>query len=193
MQWLAAYTVPPVRAEALRQHLLTRLPAFMQPVRYVGLDALPLTPHGKPDLAALPSPVDAGEPGAIRNAPRDAVDQQLQRIWGRVLGVPELAADPRFAKNPARVANRGALDAVVGERLVARPVAEWVTTLNEAGVACGPIYTVDQVFADPQVRVAGLVHEHAHEAFGPVKVLGLPVALSRTPPTVRTPARNVGF
>jgi crotonobetainyl-CoA:carnitine CoA-transferase CaiB-like acyl-CoA transferase len=112
-------------------------------------------------------------------------------MWGRlcrVLGVPELAADPRFAKNQARVANRGALDAVVGERLVARPVAEWVTTLNEAGVACGPIYTVDQVFADPQVRVAGLVHEHAHEAFGPVKVLGLPVALSRTPPTVRTPA-----
>ena len=112
-------------------------------------------------------------------------------MWARlcrVLGVSELAADPRFATNQARVANRQALDAIVGERLAARPVAEWVTTLNEAGVACGPIYTVDQVFADPQVRAAGLVHEHAHEAFGPVKVLGLPVALSRTPPTVRTPA-----
>jgi crotonobetainyl-CoA:carnitine CoA-transferase CaiB-like acyl-CoA transferase len=112
-------------------------------------------------------------------------------MWARLcraLGVSELAADPRFAKNQARVANREALDAVVGERLAARPVAEWVATLNEAGVACGPIYTVDQVFADPQVRAAGLVHEQAHEAFGPVKVLGMPVALSRTPPTVRTPA-----
>ena len=112
-------------------------------------------------------------------------------MWGRlcrVLGVPELAADPRFAKNQARVEHRESLDAVVVERLAARPVSEWVETLNAAGVACGPIYPVDQVFADAQVRGAGLVHEQVHEAFGPVKVLGLPVALSRTPPTVRTPA-----
>jgi formyl-CoA transferase len=112
-------------------------------------------------------------------------------MWGRlcrVLGVPALADDPRFARNQARVKHRAALDAVVGERLAARTAAEWIDTLNEAGVACGPIYTVDQVFGDPQVRRAGLVHEQVHEQFGPVKVLGLPVALSRTPPTVRTPA-----
>ncbi|HXH84230.1 MAG TPA: CoA transferase [Candidatus Tectomicrobia bacterium] len=112
-------------------------------------------------------------------------------MWARfcrVLGVPQLADDPRFARNQARVANRAALDAVVVERLAARPTAEWVETLNAAGVACGPIYTVAQVFADPQVQLAGLVHEHAHETFGPVKVVGLPVRLGRTPPTVRTPA-----
>jgi len=116
-------------------------------------------------------------------------------MWGRlcrVLGVPELTADPGFATNQARVKHREALDAVVVERLAARTVAEWVDVLNEAGVACGPIYTADRVFADPQVRRAGLVHEHAHEQFGPVKVLGLPVALSRTPPTVRTPAPIAG-
>lgn len=112
-------------------------------------------------------------------------------MWGRlcrVLGVPELAADPRFARNQERVKHRAAMDAIVVERLAARPMAEWIEVLNEAGVACGPIYTVDQVFADPQVRRAHLVHEHEHAAYGPVKVLGLPVTLSRTPPTVRTAA-----
>jgi crotonobetainyl-CoA:carnitine CoA-transferase CaiB-like acyl-CoA transferase len=116
-------------------------------------------------------------------------------MWARltrVLGVPELAGDPRFAKNRERVRNRAAMDALIAERLAERPAAEWIETLNEAGVACGPIYTVEQVFADPQVQRAGLVHEQHHAEFGPVKVLGLPVALSRTPPTVRTPAAVVG-
>jgi crotonobetainyl-CoA:carnitine CoA-transferase CaiB-like acyl-CoA transferase len=116
-------------------------------------------------------------------------------MWGRlcrVLDVPELATDERFAKNQARVKHREAMDAVIVERLAARPMAEWIQTLNDAGVACGPIYTVDQVLADPQVQQAALVHEHEHEAFGPVKVLGLPVSLSRTPPTVRTAAAVPG-
>jgi len=114
-------------------------------------------------------------------------DDMFQRFC-RVLGVPELGGDPRFAPGQERVKNRRALDAVIVERLATRTVAEWVETFNAAGVACGPIYTVDQVFADEQVRRAGLVHEQVHETFGPVKVVGLPVTLSRTPATVRTPA-----
>jgi formyl-CoA transferase len=116
-------------------------------------------------------------------------------MWGRLcraLGIPALAADARFAHNSGRVRHREAMDAVVLERLAERTVAEWIDRLNEAGVACGPIYSVDQVFADPQVRAAGLVHEQTHASFGPVKVLGLPVSLSRTPPTVRTPAPVAG-
>ncbi|MGH7277619.1 MAG: CaiB/BaiF CoA transferase family protein [Candidatus Rokuibacteriota bacterium] len=112
-------------------------------------------------------------------------------MWGRLcraLGVPALETDPRFVKNTGRVTHRAAMDAIVLERLAARPAAEWIELLNEAGVACGPIYTIDQVFADPQVTMAGLVHEQTHSEFGPVKVVGLPVALSRTPATVRTPA-----
>ncbi len=104
------------------------------------------------------------------------------------LGVPELGDDPRFTQGLLRVKNRQALDAVVIERLATRTVAEWIEALNAAGVASGPIYKVDQVFADPQVRAAGLVHEQVHDTFGPVKVVGLPVTLSRTPATVRTPA-----
>jgi len=51
-----------------------------------------------------------------------------------------------------------------------------------------PIYTLEQVFADPQVRGYGLVQEQEHPAYGAVRVLGLPLSLSRTPPAVRTPA-----
>jgi formyl-CoA transferase len=112
-------------------------------------------------------------------------------MWGRLcraLGVPALAGDARFATNAARIKHRVAMDALLGERLATRDVSEWIPALNAAGVACGPIYKVDDVFADPQVAAANLVHEHTHAEFGPVKVLGLPVSLSRTPPTVRTAA-----
>jgi crotonobetainyl-CoA:carnitine CoA-transferase CaiB-like acyl-CoA transferase len=114
-------------------------------------------------------------------------DEMFGRLC-RALGVPEVAQDPRFARSSGRVEHRAALDPILHRRLETRPVAEWVELLNAAGVACGPIYRVDQVFADPQLQRAGLVHEQDHVAFGPVKVLGLPVHLGRTPPTVRTPA-----
>lgn len=86
----------PVRPEALRQHLAARLPAFMIPARFTGLEQLPLNAHGKLNLAALPPPADTEEPGHIHNAPRDEVDQQLQKIWGRVLGIPEPGIDDDF-------------------------------------------------------------------------------------------------
>lgn len=112
-------------------------------------------------------------------------------MWRRLcaaLGREDLQTDPRFATGPQRVANRSAMNAIIEERLATRPVAEWVEHLNTAGVACGPIYSVDQVFADPQVAHAGLVHELLHPTFGLVKVLGLPVTLRRTPAEVVSPA-----
>lgn len=96
MQWLAAYTAPAVRPESLRHHLAARLPAFMIPTRFIGVEELPLNTHGKVDLASLPPPVDAGEAHMIRNAPRDSVDQELQRIWARVLGVNDPGIDDDF-------------------------------------------------------------------------------------------------
>jgi len=112
-------------------------------------------------------------------------------MWARLcaaIGRPALAGDERFARGPARVKNRQTLDELLETALVEKTAVEWVEVLNAAGVACGPIYTLEQVFADPQIRSLGLVHEQQHAAYGPVKVLGLPVSLSRTPPTVRTPA-----
>jgi formyl-CoA transferase len=91
-----------------------------------------------------------------------------------------------------RVRNRRELDAVLEEALERRTAAEWVETLNDAGVACGPIYRLDQVFADPQIERAGLVREVANAAWGPHKVIGLPVTLSRTPARVETAAPMTG-
>ena len=116
-------------------------------------------------------------------------------MWARLcrtLGIDALTDDERFARNAARLTHRAEMDRVLNERLATRLVGEWIEALNRAGVACGPIYTVDQVFADPQVAQAGLVHEQEHAAYGPGKVLGLPVQLSRTPPTVRSAAPVAG-
>jgi crotonobetainyl-CoA:carnitine CoA-transferase CaiB-like acyl-CoA transferase len=112
-------------------------------------------------------------------------------MWGRlcrVLGQPELADDPRFAKGSARLKNRPAMDEILEAALAKKPATEWVETLNAAGVACGSIYRLDQVFADPQVVESGLVHELNHPVWGPHKVMGLPMRLHRTPARVRTPA-----
>jgi crotonobetainyl-CoA:carnitine CoA-transferase CaiB-like acyl-CoA transferase len=113
------------------------------------------------------------------------------RMFGRlaeVIGKPELAADSRFVNGFKRVENRRELDVILDAAFQTRPAAEWVEALNADGVACGPINKLDQVFADPQAQLAGLVHEVANEAWGPHKVLGIPIKLSRTPPTVRTAA-----
>ena len=110
-------------------------------------------------------------------------DRMFTRL-AEAIGRPELAADPRFIGGFARVQNRRDLDRTLDEVFATRTSAEWVERLNEAGVACGPIYKLDQVFADPQVQLAGLVHEVANEAWGAHKVIGLPLRLSRTPPTV---------
>ncbi len=116
-------------------------------------------------------------------------------MWRRLckaLDLPDLAGDPRFAGMLARVKNRKELDEVLEAVFLRHPAADWVEMLNTAGVACGPIYTVDQVFADPQVQRACLVREVANAAWGPHKVLALPVHLSRTPAEVRHAAPMTG-
>src|SRR5207248_661969 len=71
---------------------------------------------------------------------------------------------------------RDALNAVLETYFVKRPSAEWVEKLNEAGVPCGPINAIDQVFADPQVDHLGIVQE-----MGSLRVVGQPMTLGRTP------------
>jgi crotonobetainyl-CoA:carnitine CoA-transferase CaiB-like acyl-CoA transferase len=113
-------------------------------------------------------------------------------MWRRfceAVGRPELAEDPRFATNQLRIDNRPALNALIeGEVLAAGSTAEWVERLNAAGVACGPIYTVGQIFADPQIQQARLVEEVHHPVHGPMRVVGLPVFLHRTPAKVSAPS-----
>ena len=119
-------------------------------------------------------------------------NDDMWRRFCKALDRPDLAEDPRFGGMLARVKHRQALDAILETALAGRTPAEWVDVLNAAGVACGPINTVDQVFADPQIRQADLVREVANAAWGAHKVLALPVHLSRTPARVERAAPMTG-
>jgi formyl-CoA transferase len=106
------------------------------------------------------------------------------RIWVRfceALGAPELTTHPDYATSAQRSKNRDALHAEIERRLVGRDTAEWVELFNEAGVPSGPIYSIDQAFADPQVQHLGIVQK-----VGDVPYLGQPVTLSRTPSHVES-------
>jgi crotonobetainyl-CoA:carnitine CoA-transferase CaiB-like acyl-CoA transferase len=155
-----------------------------QAVRYLNTGEVP-PPVGNHHPLTAPMGVYRAGDGHLNLAVGN--DEMWQRLC-RALELPELAEDPRFARAPDRVANRKELDARLEAALAQAPAAVWVERLNAAGVAAGPIYTVDQVFADPQVARAGLVHELEHPLWGRHRVLGLPVRLGRTPPRVRTPA-----
>ncbi|HEY6005291.1 MAG TPA: CaiB/BaiF CoA-transferase family protein [Anaeromyxobacter sp.] len=113
-------------------------------------------------------------------------DAQFARLC-EVAGRPELAADPRFATNAARVESRAALVPILGALLAARPTREWVDALEEAGVPCGPINDLAQVFEDPQVRARGLRVEVAHPLAGAVPLVASPMRLSETPVRHGTP------
>lgn len=107
-------------------------------------------------------------------------DRQF-RIFCGLAGRPELADDPRFASNSDRLANREALIPIV-EALVAQwPADHWLRMLNDAGVPAGPINTIPQALADPQVQALGVVHVLAHPTAGEISVIGPPMHLSETP------------
>ncbi len=117
-------------------------------------------------------------------------DGQFARLCA-VLGRPALAVDPRFASNAARVEHRAALLAVLEPALAERPSAAWLGALEAAGVPCGPINDLRQVFDDPQVRHRGMRQEVEHPAGGraalvasPIRLSGTPVALPSPPPTL---------
>ena len=106
------------------------------------------------------------------------------KIWVRfceAIGAPQLVQHADYLTGALRSKNRDALHVDIERQLAARDTAEWVDLLNEAGVPCGPIYTIDQAFADPQVRALGIAQK-----VGDVTYLGQPVTLSRTPSFVAT-------
>jgi len=118
-----------------------------------------------------------------------------QHMWKRLcdaLGTAELYEDPRFFSPGRRSKNRDALTVALEEKLQTKSSSEWIEALNAAGVPCGPILTIDRVFANEQVQHLGLAREVDHPQLGSIQVLGLPVTLSRTPGAIRTPTPEKG-
>ncbi|HSE04351.1 MAG TPA: CoA transferase [Methylomirabilota bacterium] len=115
--------------------------------------------------------------------------------WGRfcaALGDPGMETDPRFADNPARLANHAAFKARVEAILGTASAAEWVARLEAGGIAAGPIYEFHEVFEDPQVRHLGLVAEVDQPGAGKVRMLTFPGRASGTPPRIARPAPLLG-
>jgi formyl-CoA transferase len=109
-----------------------------------------------------------------------------------VIGLPGLPDDPRFDSAAARSANRAELNELIGDRLRTRTTAEWVTDLNAAGVPCGPVYRMDEVFADPQVQHLDMTSAVAHPELGPLDIIRNAVRMTGTPGTVRAPSPDHG-
>ncbi|HUP30440.1 MAG TPA: CaiB/BaiF CoA-transferase family protein [Usitatibacter sp.] len=107
-------------------------------------------------------------------------DGQFARFC-EVIGAPAWPADPRFATNPARVRHRDLMVELITARLSSRSAAEWLALLEPAGVPCGPINNLEQVFADPQVRHRGLQVRAPHPAAGEVSMVANPMRFSATP------------
>ena len=107
-------------------------------------------------------------------------DGQYQRLC-TVLGLPELAQDPRFLRNADRVRNRHELAALLGAAISRETMDHWIAALEGASVPCGPINTMDRVFADPQARARGLSFRLAHPTAGEVPVVASPLRFSDTP------------
>ena len=102
----------------------------------------------------------------------------------QVAGQPELATDARFARNQDRVRNRAVLVPLLEAVMKTRAKSDWLGALEAAKVPCGAINNLAEVFADPQVRDRGMVHEWQHPLAGPLNLVGSPLKLSATP--VRT-------
>jgi formyl-CoA transferase len=114
-----------------------------------------------------------------------AAGESLFGRFCRAAGAEHLLADERFADQAARGRNAAALQEAVRAVTVRRPTAEWVEILNAAGVPCGPVYGMDQVFADPQVRSLGMARRVEHPTLGPLDLLGQPIEVAGLEPELK--------
>jgi CoA:oxalate CoA-transferase len=127
--------------------------------------------------------------GQIALAPAD--DTFFRRL-ADALEEPGLKTDPLYATQSARVANRARINAIVGGRLAADTTEYWVETLNKAGVPCGPVNSIADVFDDPQIRAQDMVLDVDHPSYGLVRMLGFPIKFSDPPCRLRLFAPELG-
>ena len=116
-------------------------------------------------------------------------------LWRKLcaaLGLSELADDPRFADNALRTDNHTSLEPLLAEALAAKSVAEWTALLGAAGVPCGPLQDVGQVFADEQVAARDMIVALEHPVAGRQTVPNSPLKFSQTPVELSAPAPLLG-
>ena len=121
-----------------------------------------------------------------------AAGNDIYRRLCEALGVPQLATDPRYATGKSRSDNRDALNAEIETITKGRTSAAWIEALNKAGVPSGPIYRMNEVFDDPQVKHLGITRTVKHAVLGDLEVIGQAIELSRTPWSIRSATPEAG-
>lgn len=175
------------RAEVSLTNGLVSLLAYIA-TNYFATGAAPAR-SGNDHPIAAPYGLFPTRDGQIALAPAD------DAFFGRLadaLGLAELKTDPLYATQTARVANRTRINAIVGGKLAANSTAYWVETLNKAGVPCGPVNSIAEVFQDPQILAQQMVLDVDQPGHGPVRMLGFPIKFSGSPCQVRRPAPRLG-
>lgn len=144
---------------------------------------------GNDHPTSIPTGVFATADGHINIA---AAGNEIYARLCQAIGAPELITHPDYATGAARSKNRAGLNAAIAAVTRTRSSADWIAALNAAGVPCGPIYKMNEVFADPQVQHLNITRHVAHPVLGDVEVVGQPVELSRTPWSVRSATPEAG-
>jgi len=139
---------------------------------------------GNDHPTSIPTGVFTTSDGAMNIA---ASGQAIYARFVKVMGHPEWLEDERFATSSARSKNRHALNALIDEATRSNTTAHWVETMNEAGVPCGPINNMQQVFEDAQVKHLGIA-----QALGETTYLGQPFTLSRTASAITSHPPAIG-
>jgi crotonobetainyl-CoA:carnitine CoA-transferase CaiB-like acyl-CoA transferase len=132
---------------------------------------------------SIPTGVFKTKDGHINIA---AAGNDIYQRLCKALSAPQLADDPDYANDKARSKNRDRLNAAIEEITKTKTSAEWIERINDAGVPCGPIYKMDEVFADPQVRHLGIAQPVDHPSLGRIELVGQAVGLNRTPSRLKT-------
>jgi crotonobetainyl-CoA:carnitine CoA-transferase CaiB-like acyl-CoA transferase len=151
-------------------------------------------------LEGDPAPETAPPPMAMYRAYPTAdgfitVAAIAERLWQRLckaLGLPALLTDPRYTPWSNLVARRAELIETLQARFRTRPTEEWLKVLGEAGVPAGRVSSGREVFEHPQLQINGVVMDTRHPRAGPLRMMGFPLRLSRTPARLRRHAPALG-
>lgn len=159
-----------------------------QAVRYL-MDGVVPPQVGNDHPVNMPTSAYRTSDGHINVA---ATGQNMWLSLCEAIGRKDLLSRQEFAREADRTRNRIALNDEINAALEKRPSNEWIDILNAAGVPCGPIYSIDQVFADPQVRHLQAATPITHPVLGEIRLLNQAVKLDRTPATMASAAPDLG-
>ena len=159
-----------------------------QAARYLKDGEVPVS-AGNDHPTIIPTGVFPTSDGHINIA---IAGQEIYQRFCNALGAPEMIVDERFKTAALRSKNRGEINQAISNITENKPSQDWIELLNEAGCPCGPIYSMDQVFADAQVRHLEMTAPVEHPVLGEFDVVNQAVKLSRTPSSVRSAPPEMG-